>query len=63
MFEGLLEITHATAASPLLKPLPPIETAVPLGPPLGVRVMVGEVVVMVKVAVPKSPVVPRTFTT
>jgi len=63
MLVGVLEIIHATAASPLLKPVPVIVTAVLNGPLLGVRVMVGDRVVMVKTAVPKSPLLPRTLTT
>jgi hypothetical protein len=62
MFVGLLEILVHGPASAVLKPLPVIVTGVPLGPVLGVRVIVGDVDVMVNVAVAKSPVLPVTVT-
>jgi hypothetical protein len=63
MFVGVLKTLVHAPASPLLKPLPPTVTAVPAEPPVGVRVMVGAVVVTVKVAAPVSPVLPLTVTT
>jgi hypothetical protein len=63
IFVGVLEIVVHGPTSPVLNPLPVIVTGVPLEPVLGVREIVGEVVVIMKVAVPKSPLLPRTFTT
>jgi len=57
--EGALVIV--VHASPVLNPLPVIFTPVLNGPELGVSAIVGPVTM--KFAVPKSPVVPRTFTT
>jgi hypothetical protein len=51
---GDCKIMHATAASPALKPIPAIATLVPMGPPVGVRVIVGTFVVTVKVALAVS---------
>jgi hypothetical protein len=62
MFVGLLEILVHGPASPVLKPLPVMVTGVLNGPVLGVRVIVGDVDVMVNVAVAKSPVLPVTVT-
>jgi len=62
IFVGLLEIVVHEPASAVLKPLPVIVTAVPEGPELGARVIVGDVDVMVNVAVAKSPVLPVTVT-
>ena len=56
---GLLLIVEHV--SPLLNPPPLITTAVPAGPELGLRTIVGAGDVMAKVAVAKSPVLPRTL--
>jgi hypothetical protein len=50
-------------ASAGLKPLPVIETVLPLFPELGLRTIVGAGAVTVKTAVAKSPLVPLTSTT
>ena len=47
-------------ASAVLNPCPLTETAVPLGPEVGPRVIVGAIVVTVKAAVAKSPLLPVT---
>jgi len=49
-------------ASAVLNPCPLTETAVPLGPVVGPRVIVGPWVVTVKAAVAKSPLLPVTVT-
>jgi hypothetical protein len=46
--------------SAALKPLPDMITPVPIGPPVGLTVIVGALVVTVKVALALSPVVPVT---
>ena len=55
---GIAEIVHGTAESAEAKPPPLIVTLVPIGPELGVRVIVGVGTVTVNVVVAKSPVVP-----
>jgi hypothetical protein len=50
-------------ASAVLNPWPVTETAVPLGPELGLRAIVGTLVVTVKAAVAKSPEDPVTVIT
>jgi len=62
MFVGVLEILVHGPVSPVLNPLPVIVTGVLNGPLVGVRVIVGDVEVMVNVAVAKSPVLPVTVT-
>jgi len=49
--------------SAVLKPLPVTETAVPLLPVLGLRIIVGPGTVTVKTPVAKSPLLPVTVTT
>ena len=63
MFVGVLNTLVHAPESAGLKPLPPTVTAVPAGPPFGVRVIVGAIVLTVKVAEPVSPVLPLTVTT
>jgi hypothetical protein len=57
---GVLEIVQSPASAGL-KPLPRITTLIPLLPDVGLRKIVGVGNTTVKVAVAKSPVLPKTF--
>jgi hypothetical protein len=62
---GDCRMLHVPGLTPsaVLNPCPLIVTPVPLGPKVGLRVMIGTLVVTVKAAVAKSPVEPVTVTT
>jgi hypothetical protein len=62
MFTGVLNTEIHPPASPVLKPVPVILTAVPLGPEVGVRISDGIVVVTTKVAEAVSRLDPVTVT-
>jgi hypothetical protein len=61
IFTGVVETVHATA-SPVLKPLPVIVTAVYVGPALGVKVRDGVLVTTMNWVPAASPVLPVTVT-